>query len=152
ARYGVHLASKGVACVRCRCTASCSSSPQNAPDLHCDMPPRDQVGRQVRRGISWNLAGAVATNAIRIVVLAVLGRVLTPTDFGVVAAAVSDNVIFFAIRDIGIGRALIQRQQLDDGHLTTTFAVSTYLGLALAALLIGSAPLIGRLFQIPASV
>lgn len=94
----------------------------------------------------------MTTNAVRIVVLAVLGRALTPADFGVVAAAVSVNVVFFALRDIGIGRALIQRQQLDDGHLTTTFAVSTYLGLALAALLIGAAPLIGRLFHMPASV
>ncbi|HEU4731751.1 MAG TPA: lipopolysaccharide biosynthesis protein [Kofleriaceae bacterium] len=116
------------------------------------MSPRDQVGRQVRRGLSWNLAGAVATNAMRIVVLAVLGRALTPSDFGIVAAAVSVNVIFFGIRDIGIGRALVQRPNLDDGHLTTTFAVQIYLGLSLTTLLVLSAPLIGRFFGISASV
>jgi O-antigen/teichoic acid export membrane protein len=45
--------------------------------------------RQVRRGISWNLVGAVSTNAMRILVVVVLGRVLDSHDFGVVAAALS---------------------------------------------------------------
>jgi PST family polysaccharide transporter len=116
------------------------------------MAAPEDVGGQIRRGISWNLAGAVTTNAIRILVVAVLGRALTSADFGVVAAAISVNVVLFGIRDIGIGRALIQRKQLDDGHLTTTFAVSTYLGLGLTVLLCLTAPLLGRFFNIPASV
>lgn len=110
------------------------------------------VGHQTRRGISWNLAGALATNGMRVVVLAVLGRALTSHDFGVVAAAVSVNAIVYAIRDIGIGPALIQRKQLDDGHLETAFAVSMYVGVFLAAVLFACAPLIARVFHITESV
>jgi PST family polysaccharide transporter len=115
-------------------------------------PSSDHVGHQTRRGISWSLAGAVATNGVRLIVLTVLGRALTSTDFGIVAAAVSVNVIVYGIRDVGIGLALVQRKQLEPAHLTTAFAVSVYLGAALSALLWLAAPLIGAFYGIPQSI
>lgn len=84
--------------------------------------------------------------------IAVLGRALSSADFGVVAAAASVNVILFAIRDIGVGTALVQRKTIERAHLTTAFALSTYLGLAISALLFAAAPLIGALYGIPGSV
>ncbi|HEX3760853.1 MAG TPA: lipopolysaccharide biosynthesis protein [Kofleriaceae bacterium] len=89
---------------------------------------------------------------MRLIVLTVLGRTLTSTDFGVVAAAVSVNVIVYGIRDVGIGLALVQRKHLEPAHLTTGFAVSVYLGIALSALLWLTAPLLGRFYGIPESV
>jgi PST family polysaccharide transporter len=112
----------------------------------------EQVGRQTRRGISWSFAGAVATNGVRLIVLTVLGRALTSKDFGIVAAAASVNLILYGVRDVGIGTALVQRKQLEPSHLTTGFAVSAYLGLALSALLWLAAPLLGRFYGIPESV
>lgn len=111
-----------------------------------------RVGQRARRGVSWNLAGAVATNGIRIVVLAVLGRALNSRDFGIVAAAVSVNAILYSIRDIGLATALVQRETVDDAHLATGFAVSTYLGIAVSGLLVLFAPLIGRLYGIESSI
>lgn len=105
--------------------------------------------RQVRRGISWNLVGAVSTNAMRILVVVVLGRVLDSHDFGVVAAALSVISILHMVRDVGIGPALIQRRDLTPGHVATAFAVSTYLGAGLAALIALTAPLVGRLYHSP---
>src|SRR6185436_14703177 len=70
----------------------------------------------------------------------------------VVAAAISVLQILHAVRDVGIGPSLIQRQALDRAHTATAFAASTYLGLAFAGLLVGAAPLIGRLYRIPESV
>ncbi|HEY5933629.1 MAG TPA: lipopolysaccharide biosynthesis protein [Kofleriaceae bacterium] len=110
------------------------------------------VGEHTRRGISWNLLGAIVTNGMRVVVIAVLGRVLDSNDFGVVAAAVSVNAILYAIRDVGVGQALIQRKDLSPGHRATGFAVSVYLGLAFSLLLLATAPLIGDLYRIPESV
>ncbi|MEO8702135.1 MAG: lipopolysaccharide biosynthesis protein [Kofleriaceae bacterium] len=110
------------------------------------------VGHKTRRGISWNLAGALGTNAMRVVVIAVLGRALSSRDFGIVAAAITVNMVLYSIRDIGIGPALVQRKDLQRGHLTTTFAVSTYLGIGISTLLVLGAPLIGRLYGITESV
>lgn len=111
-----------------------------------------EIGSQTRRGLSWSFLGALATNGTRVVVLAVLGRTLTSTDFGIVAAAVSVNVIIYGVRDFGIGLALVQRKELEPEHVSTAFAVSTYLGLLLSAALYVAAPAIGRLYGIPESV
>jgi PST family polysaccharide transporter len=117
-----------------------------------DASEPEHVVRAARHGLSWNLASAVVTNAIRIAIVAVLGRALAPGDFGVVAAALSVTVFFYSIRDIGVGRALVQRKQVDRGHLATAFAVSSYLGLALSAALFAAAPLIGELYRIEDSI
>lgn len=109
------------------------------------------VGQKVRSGISWNFAGSVATNATRIAVVAILGRTLSSQDFGIVAAAISVNVILYGVRDLGIATALIQRKHLEAGHLSTAFAVSAYIGMSLCLLVFFAAPAIGDLYGIPAS-
>jgi O-antigen/teichoic acid export membrane protein len=106
----------------------------------------------MRRAISWNLVGAISTNAMRLVVVVVLGRALGSRDFGVVAAALSVITILHTVRDVGIGPALIQRRSLEPAHIATAFATSTYLGVALAALVVATAPLVGRLYHSPACV
>lgn len=116
------------------------------------MNDAERVASATRQGLSWNLASAVATNAIRMGIVAVLGRTLVASDFGVVAAALSVTVLFYSIRDIGVGRALVQRKHVDDGHLATAFAVSTYLGLGLSGVVLLTAPLVGRLYRIEDSV
>ncbi|MBS1122391.1 MAG: polysaccharide biosynthesis protein [Deltaproteobacteria bacterium] len=122
------------------------------PEQQDKSPSAEQVGTRTRRGISWNFGGAVVTNGMRVVVLAVLGRVLSSHDFGIVAAAVLVNVVVFGIRDIGLGPALVQRKDLAPEHLTTVFAMSTYIGAFLSAALFITAPLIGELWGILDSV
>jgi PST family polysaccharide transporter len=111
-----------------------------------------QLPGQVRRGISWNLVGAISTNAMRLLVVVVLGRVLSSRDFGIVAAALSVIAIMHMVRDLGIGPALIQRKALEPGHIATAFAMSTYLGVALAVIIVISAPLVGDLYHSPQCV
>ncbi|MEJ7596867.1 MAG: lipopolysaccharide biosynthesis protein [Kofleriaceae bacterium] len=124
-------------------------NPLDSQDKSADA---DLVGERTRRGISWNLLGALFTNGMRVVVIAVLGRALDSTDFGIVAAAISVNAILYAIRDVGVGQALIQRKELLPGHQRTGFAVSVYLGLGFSLLLLLGAPAIGDLYGIPESV
>jgi PST family polysaccharide transporter len=115
-------------------------------------PELDELEQQTRRGISWNFAAAVVTNLLRLASLAVLGRALTSDDFGVVAVGVAVNVLIHGVRDIGVGPALVQRKELLPGHLTTAFAVSVYVGVALAAAVFLAAPLIGAAYNMPASI
>lgn len=124
-------------------------APKPAPEPE---PAPEQVGHHTRRGISWNLVGAVVTNVLRLVTVVVLGRVLDPHDFGVVAAALSVTVLLHNVRDIGLGPALVQRKSLERAHVATAFAVSLYLGLAIALALVLAAPLIGALYGIEESV
>lgn len=109
------------------------------------------VGRRARSGLAWNLLGTILTNVTRVAVLAILGRTIDSADFGIVAAAVSVNVILYSIRDLGIATAIVQRSEITDGHLATAFATTTYAGAVIAAALFATAPLIARAMGIPAA-
>jgi PST family polysaccharide transporter len=110
------------------------------------------LAAKVRRGIGWNAAGALLTNLLRLATVAILGRLLSPGDFGVVAAALSVIALFHMIRDVGLAPAYIQRRDVDEAHQRTLFAFSLYLGLVLGALLLAIAPLLGRWYGIERSV
>ncbi|MBX3154687.1 MAG: lipopolysaccharide biosynthesis protein [Deltaproteobacteria bacterium] len=74
-------------------------------------------------------------------------------DFGIVAAALIVTILLHNIRDVGLGQALIQRKDLDAGHVATAFAISFYLGIAIAVSLVLAAPIIATdLTGVPASV
>ena len=76
--------------------------------------------------------------------LAVLGRLLTPEDFGVVAAALV-AVNFSAIfAQLGVNQALIQRSSVTEGTSGTTFLITVALGSALSLGLALLAPAIAR--------
>jgi PST family polysaccharide transporter len=93
------------------------------------------LGRRTVAGISWTLLGSIGSNLLRIAVIAILGRLLSKHDFGVVAAAMI--VIAFAgkLRDAGIGLALVQRKDLTREHVETCFAFTVLYGAALGALI-----------------
>jgi PST family polysaccharide transporter len=138
-------------------TVTADAAPAATPDAAPAATPRrepepGQIGHQTRRGIRWNLVGAVVTNTLRLVTVVVLGRVLDAHDFGVVAAALSVTVLFHNVRDLGLGAALVQRAELDRAHVATAFALSVYVGLALGAGIALAAPLIGALYGIEESV
>ncbi|HTJ45670.1 MAG TPA: lipopolysaccharide biosynthesis protein [Kofleriaceae bacterium] len=111
-----------------------------------------RVGKGTRRGIAWNLVGSAITNLVRIAVVAVLGRLLSSGDFGVVAAAMTVMTVLHTIRDIGVGTALVQRKELTPEHESTAFAVAMYVGVAMAIAMALCAPWIGALWEIPESV
>ena len=105
-----------------------------SPDLGLsDDPTAAEVGVLARRGVLWTAAGQVLTNGIRIASIAVLARLLTSADFGLVVGA---SVLLFVaanIRDLGIGAALVQHRAPTLTHVRTAFAVSLWIAVALGA-------------------
>jgi O-antigen/teichoic acid export membrane protein len=109
----------------------------------------DHVSRKTRRGISWNLLGAVVVNLARVAVLMILGRHLTLGDYGLVAAAVTVTTIVFGLRDVGLGQALVQRKEIVSAHVETTATVALLNGIILTVGLWFTAPIIAWAFAMP---
>jgi PST family polysaccharide transporter len=100
------------------------------------------LARRTRQGISWTAAGALASNVVRLGVYAALGRILSQTEFGVVAAAMTVIQLGNTIKDLGIGIALVQRKELEPGHVEAAFTFSVGLGALLGgAMFIAAGPL-----------
>lgn len=108
------------------------------------------IGGKVSRGIAWNLVGAAVSNAVRVLVLIALGRLLAPAEIGIVAKAMTVLVFINVIRDLGLGSALVQHKQPTRAHIRTAFTVGFTMSCALAAVLALAATPIAAAYRSPA--
>lgn len=119
------------------------------------MPPVNAPGAGLSQRIGaatrWRLAGSAIGALLQLGVGAVLARMLSPADFGVMALALSVLSITRPVGDLGIGNAIVQRAELTERHIRTGFTVSVLFGAVLAALVALAAPL-GSLLMHDASV
>ncbi|MGH1587886.1 oligosaccharide flippase family protein [Methylobacterium phyllosphaerae] len=75
------------------------------------------------KGASWLIAGKFSAKIMDALVLVVLARLLGPTDFGLVALAMSFVVISEAILEIPVSQALLIVPDLTEDHLNTAFTL-----------------------------
>lgn len=129
--------------------ADASQATLSSPAL-AQKRPGQSLSRRTIEGFAWMFVGAGSQALLRIGVLAVLARLLTPTDFGIVSAAMTVVALADIFGTIGIAPAIVQMQQLDRTHIRTGFTISVLTGIAISALLFHSAAAVAGLFQIPA--
>ncbi|TVP72522.1 MAG: hypothetical protein EA339_06500, partial [Rhodobacteraceae bacterium] len=72
---------------------------------------RTTLGRQIRRGVSWNAANLVVNKGMSILVRLLLARLLVPEHFGLVAMVVVVLGLIKIFVDFGLQNALIQRKR-----------------------------------------
>ena len=96
----------------------------------------------------WTAWGTGAVAILRLVVLAVLARLLVPADFGVVGAALVVVTFSEVFAKLGLVPAIIQRQALDSGHIRSAFTLSVLLGFLVGALVWWLAPAMEALFKV----
>lgn len=75
----------------------------------------------MRRSIPWAVLDSVGAAAIGAMTLVVLSRVLTPTEFGVVALAQSIALIVQTFASLGLGPAIVRSRPIDVRRDDTAF-------------------------------
>ncbi|MEM7167475.1 MAG: lipopolysaccharide biosynthesis protein, partial [Planctomycetota bacterium] len=85
--------------------------------------PAKPVGSRVHAGLKWVTLSLAWIRSLQFVVTIVLARLLEPEAFGLVALALAVTMILTALREVGLGQALIQRP--DRGAADTLRAVNT---------------------------
>ena len=108
-------------------------------------PTATELRGQFLAGAAWFGLGRGFAFVVGIGVTAVLARILAPRDFGLLALAMVFIGVAQQVRDLGVGQALVQRDQvsLELQRLAFTIAIST--SLALYAVLLAAAEPIARL-------
>lgn len=104
------------------------------------------VGRQAASGVFWLTVQKWVIRLFGFVMIAILTRLLTPEDFGVVAAASSVLPFFYLLADLGFSAYIVQADTADRRMLSTGFWFSTIAGLLLCGLVAGLAPVFGSVF------
>lgn len=100
-------------------------------------------------GVLWLGGGQISGLAVQLALRLVLARLLAPDDFGLVAMALVFTAFCSHLTDLGLGPALVQREQLSEEHRSTAFWASGAIGVGLFALFLVSAPVVGAFYGAP---
>lgn len=87
----------------------------------------------VARASRHTLLSQVATQASRLGVSIILARLLTPSDFGIVAAGMVVMVVAWQLTDLGTSAVVIQRDVIGDRLVSSLFGFNLLLGATLSA-------------------
>ena len=96
------------------------------------------------KGTMWSLVSSLVPSALGFLVFLASSRVLSPTEFGIVAFAVSIASVGVAVAPAGFREALIQREKITAAHLDTVFWLCLGSALVIYAALCVAGPFIGR--------
>lgn len=99
-------------------------------------------------GLFWTFTGTGGQAGLQLLVLIVLARLVSPEEFGLVAAALFVAGFSAIFAQCGIGPAVVQRLELQTDHLRTGFTISVFLGALLAVVNWVAAPAVAALFHL----
>lgn len=99
------------------------------------------------QGVLWSTVENWGSSLISILVILILARLLDKEAFGLVAFAGLFTVFLSIFQRQGFGQAIIQRRELQPGHLDTAFWTSATAGLVLTGLLVAVAGWIAPWFD-----
>jgi O-antigen/teichoic acid export membrane protein len=97
----------------------------------------------------WSAGDALSRQGLQFLTTLVLARLLTPSDFGIVAMLAVFVGVAGVLADGGFSAALIQRQDVDHDDESTVFWCNLAIGLLLAALLACAGPWLAAFYHEP---
>lgn len=113
-------------------------------------PQKASLTHRTVAGMLWMFTGSGLQAVLKIAVLSILARLLTPADFGVIGAAMIVVSFLEIFGRLGISPAIVQRPNLTDTHIRTGQSASILLGFLMGAILFLLAPMMAAIFRIDA--
>jgi polysaccharide transporter, PST family len=111
--------------------------------------PPENLGRSAARGASVTAAGLIIRILVQAVGLVVLARILSPTDFGLVAMVVAIVSVGDILRDFGLSYAAVQAPTLSTKQRSNLFWLNSAFGAAIGAAVFGLSWPIADLYNDP---
>ena len=108
-----------------------------------------ELRRLAVRGAAATLSAAVVSLALRVVPMVVLARLLTPSDFGVVAMVTTFSLLLMSFGTSGFSEAVIQPKEINRAQASNLFWITCAIGLILTAGFAASGPLLAHFFRNP---
>jgi PST family polysaccharide transporter len=101
------------------------------------------------KGLQWAGISQVFRQGCRLIIAAVLSRILEPADYGLLGMAMVFTGFASIFSTMGFSAALIQQKEVEPRHLQSVFSLNIMMGALLAGLTIGAAPLIAHFYREP---
>lgn len=100
-------------------------------------------------GIKWTGSSAVVTTALQFIRLAVLARLLSPNDFGLMAMLMIIIGLAQSLSDMGISNAIIHRQDIDAQQLSSLYWLNIIAGIIVFFIVLLSTPVVAWVYGEP---
>src|SRR5215210_2444320 len=107
------------------------------------------IGSRTARGGVVTIVSHGLKFALSIVATAILARLLTPQDYGLIGMVVVFTGFVAMFKDLGLSLATVQRPEISNEQISTLFWVNVTISVAITALMILLAPLIGWFYGEP---
>ena len=114
-----------------------------------ERPPTDQVGGLARRGALWTFGLIVGRYLVSMGATAVLARMLSPTDYGLMGMVMTLTAFFYACSDMGLSWATVQKRDLTRGQVDNLFWINTVAGAVLWACCLLAGPFLNQFYGRP---
>ncbi|MFQ5647016.1 MAG: MOP flippase family protein [bacterium] len=101
------------------------------------------------KGVKWSGISQLLVNIFDFTVYALLARILYPKDFGIFAMATVFTGLVAVINQLGLEIAIIQRKDIEEIHLSSTFWFILAFGVVLGLSVSGSAFILEKYFTNP---
>ncbi|MBE7191245.1 MAG: lipopolysaccharide biosynthesis protein [Gordonia polyisoprenivorans] len=108
-----------------------------------------ELGTKATRGVVVTLASRWGNTATMLVSSVLLARLLSPTDFGIVAMVTAISGFAILFQDLGLTSAAVRARELSRGEQTSLFGLNVVLGLFLGAAMFLVAPLLAAFYDRP---
>src|SRR5690606_32746058 len=116
---------------------------QNEDLSHVDSA---RVGALARKGAVWSVIQIVARNVVCIGSTAVLARLLSPDDYGLMGMVATLTALLLVFSDMGLSWATIQRRELTQAQVSNLFWINVGAGLVLWLACILVSPVVARFY------
>jgi len=104
---------------------------------------------QAFKGMVWTFFGVVSQAFFQVIVLAVLARILSPRDFGLMGIAIIVVNFINIFYELGVGPALVQREVLEERHIKVGFFMSIVFSIIFMSVVLFFTPPISLFFKMP---
>lgn len=104
-------------------------------------------GKTAKKGAVWSIVRQSGHELIAIPAAMIMARLLTPTDFGIAAAASFFMVLASRLTQFGFNAAMVRIKELRPEHASSVFVVNLAMGVLTWIVLFSLAPFLGQLFR-----
>lgn len=108
----------------------------------------DSLKKQAFVGVGWNAIGRFSTQGVSFILQIILARLLSPSDYGIIAMMAIFLQVASVFVDSGFGKALVQKQKCEEKDYSTVFYYNFVVAIGLYIILFAIAPLVARFYCI----
>lgn len=111
------------------------------------MPLEKTYKATIIKGLSWSTLSKLSRQAIQLIFIFILSRILSPAEYGIMAMITAFSMLAEIVRDMGTGSAIIHSNREENDLYNTAFCFNIVIGIFVFLVFYFTAPLIASFFR-----